>query len=429
MRSDAIWTSIATMLSVVSQLGIMLWLSQSGDLRLIGQLAILGIVLGLAGYLQDLGISNFIISEPELNDAQKSQLFFLSIVLSAITAILLVVAAPFVANFYTEQLLVTYIQIIALQIFIQGIGNQSQSALIKQHQLQPLAYIDIFSRVVMLVSFFLLQLEVSGILAFVMANIIFSLVRTIVLFHVYPPTLSVGKVAIDSQFLKRAISFGLYQSGAQILGYFRHRLDQLIFGKMIGLESLGQYSMAREITQQPFKILNPVISRLFLPRFTLHSKQRIHLHEALQLSLCSHMIAFSALALVSVTCIEFILPAEFSDVSILVVALLPYAVLKAPGMIFAVRAQSTGNVRREFHWNIWICVVTLPLLVMIATLTSLVTVAVLLSVWQNLLAFASLRYFEKSAVARASCYPLLAQFSAGSWILSLIIIWSMSFSK
>lgn len=426
MRRDAVWTSVATVLSVSAQLGIMLWLSQSGNLNLIGQLALLAIVLGFAGYLQDLGISNFIVSEPDLSNSQKSQLFYLTLTLAAASACILSIAAPFIARFYQEQNLVLYLQLIAVQIFIQGFGNQSQAILIRHHQLQNLAAIDIFSRVVMLMSFVALQQYSSGIMAFVLANLIFTLVRTTLLLQHCWHEIFLHPGQVEYSFLQRAIRYGLFQSGSQIIGYFRHRLDQLILGKIMGLENLGQYSMAREITQQPFKILNPVITRLFLPRFTSHSNQQLRLEHALQLSLRSHLIAFSVLALFCVSSLKYILPAQFSDVSLLVIALLPYAVLKAPGMVFAVQAQSTGNVQREFYWNLWMSLVTIPLLIVIATQDSLLAVALILGLWQTLMTFAALRYFVDSQEHRALCYPLIVRFSAGSWSCCLLLIFLLT---
>lgn len=426
MRRDALWTSVATLLSVSAQLGIMLWLSQSGNLNLIGQLAILAIVLGFAGYLQDLGIANFIISEPDLSKSQKSQLFYLTLTLAAASACILTMAAPFIAKFYQEQSLVLYLQMIAIQIFIQGFGNQPQAILIRHHKLQNLAAIDIISRVVMLMSFVALQQYSSGIMAFVVANLIFTLLRTALLLQHCWHEIFLHPGPVECAFLRRAIRYGLFQSGSQIIGYFRHRLDQLILGKMMGLENLGQYSMAREITQQPFKVLNPVISRLFLPRFTSHSTQQLRLERALQLSLRSHLIAFSALALFCVSSLKYILPTQFSDVSLLVIALLPYAVLKAPGMVFAVQAQSTANVHREFYWNLWSSLVTIPLLIVIAAQDSLLTVALILSLWQTLMTFAALRYFVDSQEHRARCNPLIIRFTAGSWSCCLLLIFLLT---
>lgn len=429
MRRDAFWTSISTLLAVVSQLGIMFWLSQDGDLRLIGQLAILGIALGLAGYLQDFGISNFYISEPDLNEAKKNQLFYLTIALAGFSSLLLAMSAPHIAMFYEEQKLSTYLQMIALQIFVQGVGNQSQAILIKQHQLQKLAHIDIVSRLFMLLAFSALQQQIGGIMSFVIANLISSTIRTIVLLRCTRQKICVRPGLIDRYFLKRAFNYGLYQSGSQFLGYFRHRLDQLILGKMLGLENLGQYSMAREINQQPFKILNPVITRLFLPRFTIYSEKQINLYDALQLSLRSHLVAFSVLALLCVIFIDDVLPTDFSDVTVLVTTMLPYAVLKAPGMVFAIRAQSMGNVRREFNWNMWSSLFMLPLMIALATQESLVAITLMLSIWQNLMAFIALRYFVDAEEDRLRCYPLLLRFSAGSWIFSLMIAYLVSYTS
>lgn len=422
MRSDALWTSVATVLSVSTQLGILLWLSQGGNLNLIGQLAILAIVLGFAGYLQDLGISNFFISEPALSKSQKSQLFYLTLALAAVSACILSMSASFIAIFYQADNLVLYLQLIAIQIFLQGFSSQPQAILIRHHQLQNLAVIDIVCRLVMLMSFFALQHYSDGLMAFVVANLIFTLLRTVLLLKHCWHDMSLNPGHFDCRFLKRAIRYGLFQSGSQIIGYFRHRLDQLILGKMMGLENLGQYSLAREITQQPFKVLNPVITRLFLPRFTSHSTQQLRLEHALELSLRSHMIAFTALALCCLASLKYILPSQFSDVSLLVIAMLPYAVLKAPGMVFAVRAQSTGNVQREFYWNLWIGLVTIPVLLLIARQESLLAVALILSLWQTLMMFAALRYFVDSLEDRARCYPSMLRFSVASWLCCLILI-------
>ncbi|WP_142890641.1 oligosaccharide flippase family protein, partial [Klebsiella pneumoniae] len=71
----------------------------------------------------------------------------------------------------------------------------------------------------------------------------------------------------EKNICKGVFSYGIYQLGSQIINQLRTQLDVIIIGKVLGGDSLGLYSLAKDLIMQPLKLITPVINRLALPRF------------------------------------------------------------------------------------------------------------------------------------------------------------------
>ncbi|MBL1822834.1 lipopolysaccharide biosynthesis protein, partial [Klebsiella pneumoniae] len=51
----------------------------------------------------------------------------------------------------------------------------------------------------------------------------------------------------NSAICKPVFKYGIFQLGSQILNQFRTQLDVIVIGKMLGADSLGLYSLAKDL--------------------------------------------------------------------------------------------------------------------------------------------------------------------------------------
>jgi len=76
---------------------------------------------------------------------------------------------------------------------------------------------------------------------------------------------------------KGYISFGLYRVGAMAINQFNSRVDQLVIGAFLGPVALGYYSIAFSLVMQPIQKINPILTQVAFPVFSIvqHNTSRL----------------------------------------------------------------------------------------------------------------------------------------------------------
>lgn len=62
--------------------------------------------------------------------------------------------------------------------------------------------------------------------------------------------------------------------GSTLIDFFSHEIDVLIIGKMLGAESLGVYSLAKQIVRKLFSIINPIVINVLSPLLSSIQKEK-----------------------------------------------------------------------------------------------------------------------------------------------------------
>ena len=69
--------------------------------------------------------------------------------------------------------------------------------------------------------------------------------------------------------VKELIKFGSNRIAASLLGDIYSRVDQLAIGSLLGPTALGIYSIAFNFSMQPFLKINPVLTQMSFPLFSI----------------------------------------------------------------------------------------------------------------------------------------------------------------
>jgi len=65
--------------------------------------------------------------------------------------------------------------------------------------------------------------------------------------------------------IKEFLGFGAYQMGERTINYFNSQIDMILIGKLLGMEALGIYSVAKQLIMRPAQIINPIITKVTFP--------------------------------------------------------------------------------------------------------------------------------------------------------------------
>lgn len=258
------WTTIATFVKVGIGFLQMLILTRLLNPRDFGLMALVTIVIGFSQSFIDMGLSNAVIHKQEIRREQLSSLFWLNIIAGVFIFFVIFIIAPFIAMFYHETELTRLLRIIGLTFLIQPFGQLYSVLWQKELRFKEISILEIITSLISFIVSTVLAFLQFGVYALVWgaisASVIYTLFILIKGLKEHRPTF-----ILKLSEIKNFIQFGLYQMGERIINYFNYQFDSLLIGKLLGMESLGIYSIAKQLVMYPAMIFNPIITRVTFP--------------------------------------------------------------------------------------------------------------------------------------------------------------------
>ncbi len=436
-RRDAYWTVAATITGALFQLLQLAVASRFLSAEEFGVLAIVNVILWIVMAFQDMGLSSYCVHLGETDRRTQSTLFWMSTLLGSSAAVIVAALAAPVAGFYAMPLLNQLVPLMAVNFLLLGLSAQYQANLIRTFGAARLAKVEVISRIFSFALAMVLLIRFQqGPQAIVLGTLAFALFKLIGLIlsaerHWHP------RFNYDHLIAKKALAYGAYQAGSQLINQFRTQFDQLIIGKALGAEALGIYSLAKELISYPLRILQPLISRLVLPRLAQvqheHDKLRSIFLQGLARTAWLAGAVYALLSLLSLWIVEILYGAQYLAVAALVPLLGLFGALRPLGLNTGMLAQALGRTSNEFKWNLLCAVISLPLMLLVAWLFPVVEAfALALSAQQLLLTVLAYRYFIRplnpvgfGPYARAWAWMALIMLPL-FWLASIIHLPSIS---
>ncbi len=260
------WSSTSKVLITVLQITQLLILTRLLAPEDFGIMAIIMVVIGFCSILSDGGISKVLIINDDLTKGQLATLYWLNIIIGLLLTLLLYLAAPLVAIFYENQQLNGLLKVVSISFLIIALSNQYKMLMEKEFKFDVLAKIEMLSNILSFVFTLYFAYLGYGVYAMVYGYLITitcsSLLVLIVNYHQLHLALM-----FDFFSIRKYLSFGLYQVGERTINYISSQTDIIIIGKLLGVEVLGIYSLAKNLVGRPLQILLPMVIRVLLPYF------------------------------------------------------------------------------------------------------------------------------------------------------------------
>ncbi len=258
------WTSYATIISAVLQVVQAVILARFLSSEDFGLMAIVMVVIGFAQAFLDMGISNAIIYKQDATHEQLSTLYWVNILSGFFLYLFIYLLSPLIASFYHNSSLVYMLRLIGIIFLIAPLGQQFFVLLEKELRFQELAKITIVSKIIVMTIIVYLAYVGFGVYALIYGVIVGEIIRTF--FYIMS-----GRKFHRPSFIflphsiKEFLQFGLYQMGERSINYFNSQFDTILIGKLLGMDSLGIYTIAKELIMKPASIINPVLTRVAFP--------------------------------------------------------------------------------------------------------------------------------------------------------------------
>lgn len=267
------WTTVGTIGRAIFQLLQVSILTRFLPKEAFGIVAMALFVVQFSNIFVDMGMSSAILHRQNATKEEYSSIFWLNILISLFLYGILFISAPFVARFYDEPELRMLVPILGTNILLMASGRQHRTIIQKQFQFKAIAVIELISYFVGLITATLLAIKGFGVYSLVYSTLLASLISNS-LFLVqnlrFNPIRFHFRISETKSFLK----IGGFTMGSTLLDFFSREIDVLIIGKILGSNSLGVYSLAKQIVLKLYSIINPIVVSVLSPLLSSIQKEK-----------------------------------------------------------------------------------------------------------------------------------------------------------
>ena len=359
VRNSVRWTTFSTLTLSFLQIVQIAILARVLEPKDFGIVAIVMVILGFAQAFIDMGLSNAIIHDQNLDSTQLSTLYWLNVLAGSVIFLILNLTKLYIANFYSLPSLTEYITRISFIFLIQPFSQQFLVLLQKEMAFRELSIIELVTKLMAFFTSVILAILGYGAYSLIDSYLVATIVQTILLFYFYKNFRPRWVFNFNS--VTKLTKFGFFQMLEQIVNYFNSQIDSILIGKFLGLQALGGFNITKQFVLRPASIVNPIITKVTLPLMSKIQNEEERLSE-LYLKTLNYLTSINAFIylLFVVLADEFIalfLGEAWLWTATIFKLLSIYGLFRSAINPVGTLLLSKGEAKRGFFWNLGILVV------------------------------------------------------------------------
>ena len=257
-----IWTFADTLLvkglSFVAMLVLARWLGPV-DFGLIGMIAVF---MGIGRSLVDSGLSSSIIRTKNADDSDFSTVFYMNMIMSLLVYALLFFTAPFIAQFYNQEVLVNIIRIYCLIFIISAFSAVQLAILHKEMRFKHFMLLNAPSTIIGVAVGLGLGYYNYGVWSIVAMYMITQLALSLLLWitSTWRPSFGFSK-----EKLKYHYKFGYKLMLSGLLDTVFKNSYHVLIGKFFPVQILGYFERAQRFNEYPAMTITGIIEKVTYP--------------------------------------------------------------------------------------------------------------------------------------------------------------------
>jgi PST family polysaccharide transporter len=227
-----------------------------------GLMAMVLSVAGVATVIGDAGLSLAALASRDLDDDQRSALFWLNGAVGLATAGALALMAPWLALLFERPALEGLTYALAPSFAIQGLSVQFRAHINRELRFVALAVVDVASHALALAFAIVLALSGAGVWSIAgqyLATAAFTFVGSVSAAKWLP------RWPRNWTTTWPLLRFGSHNLGAQVLNYLSINVPAVLLGRVAGATQLGYYNRAYALFSLPMTQLAAPLTRVALP--------------------------------------------------------------------------------------------------------------------------------------------------------------------
>jgi O-antigen/teichoic acid export membrane protein len=256
------WTTGAKVAQLVFQFGLSAVLMRLLGPKAFGLIGMIMVFSGFVAIFSELGFSAALVQRQDLREDHRSTVFWFNMGMAGVLALLMYLAAPLVAQFYSEPLLKPMTAWLSLCFLLSAPGMVPRTLLQKALRFEVLAKVQIASLVLSGGTAIAVAAARGGVWSLVVQQLVSAVAGSALVLWLggwYPQPLC------SRQALRELFRYGANFTGFNIINYWARNVDNLLIGKFMSSEALGLYSRAYSLMLLPLTQIVGVIGPVMFP--------------------------------------------------------------------------------------------------------------------------------------------------------------------
>jgi len=355
------WTAVNTVTITVIQFVQLAILGRLLSPNDFGLMAMLMVVIEIAGVFSQMGLSEAIISKKNTNSDQLASLYWINVVAGLMLYAFLHLCSPAIAIFFGESQLKNMLPVVAILFIISSFGIQFE-ALLRKHLLFNIStQINICVTILSFAVAVVLALQGFGVWSLIFAQLGLHVAKSLALILVAWRQNWLPRLHFSFNEIREHFFFGLHRVGAMVANQFNSRVDQLVIGSLLGPVALGYYNMGFRIVMQPIQRINPILTQVAFPVFSMIQEDNEKLKKAF-LKMIRLLMSINAPLLIGISAIApLVVPLLLGEQWIpsvpIVQVLAFYALIRSLGNAGGSLIMAKGMASWTLYWNLFLMLI------------------------------------------------------------------------
>jgi len=252
-----------------------------------GLMAIATLSILLVERFTESGIDSALVQRKDDIDQYLDTAWTMQILRGTIMAAFLALGAPLIAAFFDVQEAEPIIRILAVGVFLKGFTNIAVVVFIKELKFDRYFVLEMSGKgvdVIVSIAFAVVYRNVWALVFGLLAGTIARLIASYVITDYRP------RIRWVWLHVKRLFGFGKWILASNILGYTTGNIDDVLVGRVLGIEALGFYRMAYNFSQAVATEVAQVTNQVAFPTYSMLQDHKERLRAAYMGSL--HVVSF-----------------------------------------------------------------------------------------------------------------------------------------
>jgi teichuronic acid exporter len=249
-----------------------------------GIIALVMVFINIAQVFVQSGFNTALIQKKDADELDFSSVFYLSLFVAILLYVLIYFAAPYIADFYRDPILVSILRVLGFTLFF-GVFNSIQNAYIARNMLfKKLFYCSIGATLISGAAGIIAAYTGYGVWALVIQQLLSQLSITIIMWFTvkWRP-----KPVISFKSVKVLFSFGWKILISSLLETIYVDLRTLIIGKIYSASTLGYYNRGQQFPSVIVSNINGSINSVMLPTLSVHQDDKNMVREIMRRAIVS----------------------------------------------------------------------------------------------------------------------------------------------
>jgi O-antigen/teichoic acid export membrane protein len=211
-----------------------------------------------------LGLGSAVIRQKHLNALLLRKVFGLVLTISGLAAAFLFASADAIASFFSDKRLTSVLQILSISLVLMAFSVVPRALLTRELDFRRQSFVDMAGALIG--GLLTLQLARSGygVWALIIGHLTMLTIQSVGLMWM-ARFITVPSFSFTG--IREVAVFGSWITAEQLIWYLRGQLDIMIIGRLLGLQTVGAYSVAKHLATLPHAKVQRIINSIAFPAY------------------------------------------------------------------------------------------------------------------------------------------------------------------